>query len=145
MIQKSDGADTQEQSRNTTESSFQGRGEHILLVEDDESVLSVTARLLEKCGYAVTPVLNAEDAVSEFLKDRALYALLITDAVLPGQNGLTLTRRLRVIRPELPVLVTSGYPDSRISPDAACSREYAFIRKPYGLHELLMSICRTLS
>jgi two-component system, cell cycle sensor histidine kinase and response regulator CckA len=80
----------------------------ILLVEDEEFVREVVADILEFEGYRVFRARNADEAKAAFHRYGEIVRLLITDVVLPGQNGLDLARELRSDDPSLRVLFVSG-------------------------------------
>lgn len=83
--------------------------ETILFVEDEAFVREVTCEVLRSAGYRVLTVKNAAEAIREFDSKRGEVGLLLTDVVLPGENGRALARRLRQADPELRVLFVTGY------------------------------------
>jgi nitrogen-specific signal transduction histidine kinase/ActR/RegA family two-component response regulator len=85
-----------------------GRAFHVLVCDDDESVLNVLARSLEKLGYSVTAHSSGEAALEAFQAAPDDFDLLLTDQVMPGMTGLDLVTRIRDVRHELPVVVTTG-------------------------------------
>ena len=86
-----------------------GRGEHILLADDDEVVGLTTEALLQRAGYRVTRVSSGLAAVEAVREARDSYALVITDYNMPGLSGLGVAEHLAAAAPGLPVLITSGY------------------------------------
>jgi DNA-binding NtrC family response regulator len=80
----------------------------ILLVEDEGFVREVTGAVLESAGYRVLKAANAAEARFVFHSEKEVQ-LLLTDVVMPGQNGYELAKGLQHIRPELKTLFTSGY------------------------------------
>jgi PAS domain S-box-containing protein len=109
----------------------------VLLVEDNPDVASASASLLEQLGYTVRRVADAEAAVLDVERDSV--DLVFSDIVMPGKmDGLGLARRLKEIRPNLPVLLATGYSDA-----AANARgEFSIIRKPYEIHQLSQAIAK---
>jgi PAS domain S-box-containing protein len=109
----------------------------VLLVEDNPDVASASASLLEQLGYTVRRVADAEAAVLDVERDSV--DLVLSDIVMPGKmDGLGLARRLKEIRPNLPVLLATGYSDA-----AANARgEFSIIRKPYEIHQLSQAIAK---
>ncbi len=86
---------------------LRGRGT-ILLVEDEEYLREVTCEVLESAGYRVLKTRNAAEALSAFKEFKPIIRLLLTDVVLPGQNGRDLANDLRSVCPELRIIFISG-------------------------------------
>ena len=82
----------------------------ILLVEDESFLREVTCEILESAGYRVLKARTAPEAISAFDEYKTIVRLLLTDVVLPGQNGCDLATDLRSISPKLKIIFTSGYP-----------------------------------
>ena len=110
--------------------------ETILLVEDDESIRTLLARVLRRKGYHVIDAGNAGEALLECENLGNTVDLLITDIVMPRMSGVKLAQRLRTRRPELPVLLMSGYPESALTEAEQASLEFHFVPKPVDAHEL---------
>ena len=105
-----------------------GGDEKVLLVEDDPTVLSLTLDLLTGLGYQVTCATQAAEAL-EVLRSPAQIDLLFTDVVMPGGvSGVSLARMARELRPELAILLSSGF----IGEGAATEDvEFQLLDKPY--------------
>lgn len=82
--------------------------ETILLVEDESFLREVTCEILESAGYRVLKARTATEAISVFDECRTIVRLLLTDVVLPGQNGRDLATDLRNVSPKLKIIFTSG-------------------------------------
>ena len=109
----------------------QGRGETILVVEDEPQVLEFTTRLCNRLGYLTIQAVNGPDAI-EILKSDAPIDLLLSDVVLPGGiNGVDLAGEARRIRPDLPVLLTSGYAEQPVLERARAMTDVGFVSKPF--------------
>lgn len=106
-----------------------GGKETILLVEDDPQVRRSVQRVLRRYGYRVLVCGNGAEALKLVQTNRAIH-LLITDLVLPGMDGREVARELCRFRPELRVLLTSGFDHTPMSPDSAAGRVVLF-RKPF--------------
>jgi two-component system, cell cycle sensor histidine kinase and response regulator CckA len=105
----------------------------IVLVEDEEAVLTVMQRVLERAGYSVFAFANPMLAVDHLLA-KPEPSILITDVVMPGMNGFELCGVVRARFPELPVIFTSGYPLDNLPGGAATLPENSrLINKPFGL------------
>jgi signal transduction histidine kinase/CheY-like chemotaxis protein len=121
-----------------------GRGT-ILVVEDDQEVLAVTAENLRDLGYRVMTVANAMQAL-EILGSEQPIDLLFTDVVMPGDmNGAQLAIRARHIRPDLRVLLTSGHTAAALSREHALPDDLDVVAKPYRREELAQKISRVLT
>jgi CheY-like chemotaxis protein len=81
----------------------------ILLVEDESFLREVTCEILESAGYRVLKARTAAEAISAFDEYKTIVRLLLTDVVLPGQNGRDLATDLRSVSPKLKIIFTSGY------------------------------------
>ena len=114
-----------------------GGGGTVLLVEDNPEVAAISISLLEQLGYSVRRVADAETALREI--DRDAIDLVFSDIVMPGKmDGLALARRLREIRPNLPVLLATGYSDAA----ANVRGDFPILRKPYEIHQLSKAIAK---
>jgi PAS domain S-box-containing protein len=119
--------------------------ETVLVVEDDEPILSMSKRVLEDLGYTVLAVKEPEAAISlarEYLGD---IHLLVTDVVMPHINGRELADRICAIRPEVEPLFMSGYPDDVIADRGVLSEEAGFIQKPFSVGELARKVREALT
>jgi PAS domain S-box-containing protein len=103
----------------------------VLLVEDNPDVAMASTTLLEQLGYSVRWVPNASAALHEVAKDD--IDLVFSDIVMPGEmDGLALARMIHQQRPDLPILLTTGYSEAA----HAATAKFPIIRKPYELQEL---------
>ena len=110
--------------------------ETILVVEDDEDVATVAAETLKELGYQVVTALNAAQAL-EILSGNQPVDLLFSDVIMPGgMNGAQLAVEARRIRPELKVLLTSGYTAAALSFEHGLPNDLNVVGKPYQREEL---------
>jgi signal transduction histidine kinase len=108
----------------------------ILIVEDDEDVLAVTADSLRELGYQVVTAVTAARAL-EILRSDQPVDLLFSDVVIPGgANGAQLAVEARRVRPQLKVLLTSGYAAAALSLEHGLPDTLEFVGKPYERAEL---------
>ncbi|MBZ5597503.1 MAG: response regulator [Acidobacteriia bacterium] len=112
----------------------------ILLVEDEDFVREVTCEVLQSAGYRVLKARNAVEAAVAFRGHREQVRLLITDVVMPGQNGRDLARELRSVCPGLKILFVSGYPDNVIARDAGEERASFYLPKPFSAQSLVHAV-----
>jgi len=104
--------------------------EKILLVDDEEMLVNMGKDMLERLGYSVTVKRDGKQALEEFRKHPDQYDIIITDQTMPGMTGVNLSQEILTIRPDMPVILCSGY-SSIISEDKAAAigiRKY--IMKP---------------
>ena len=113
-----------------------GRGETILLVEDEPSVALLAERVLQQAGYTVVTAGNGQRALEQVLALELEFDLLLTDVIMPAMGGPELAERLRAIRPDLKVLFCSGYTDDALTQRGVLQGGVDLLRKPYGVEEL---------
>jgi CheY-like chemotaxis protein len=108
-----------------------GRGEVILVVEDDEGVRGMTRRILVDAGYEVREAPDGRSALELLGRDGATVRLVVTDVVMPDMGGRDLAARLATLRPDIAVLFTSGYTDGEIVRRGLLQPGAAFVQKPF--------------
>lgn len=117
--------------------------ETILVVEDEEAVLSMARRTLERQGYEVLVALSGRDAVRLARQHPGEIHILFCDMVMPDLTGRTIAERVTAARPDIQVLLTSGYGEQRLTEEAAPAGA-AFLPKPYTAAELTALIRQLL-
>jgi PAS domain S-box-containing protein len=105
--------------------------ETILLVEDEDLVRALTRRILEGLGYDVLEAADAEAALAHVRTHAGKIALVLSDVVMPGTDGLRLSAKIRALRPEVRVLYMSGYTDEAIAREGAFEPGTFFLQKPF--------------
>jgi PAS domain S-box-containing protein len=113
-----------------------GRGETVLLVEDEGPVRDATRRALEHYGYRVLAASEADEALRLSLEHRGDIDLLVTDVVMPALGGRGLAERLRALRPTLRVLYISGYNEEYVARHGVVPASDAYLQKPFTRHLL---------
>ncbi|KLU23880.1 histidine kinase [Caballeronia mineralivorans PML1(12)] len=112
------------------------RVDTVLIVEDEPDVLDAAGQLFRSIGYEVVTATNGVDAMA-MLERRTDIDILFTDVVMPkGMNGIQLVRSARELRPDLKVILASGYPLSALREQYGRIDDFAFVNKPYRLAEL---------
>ncbi|MGA1844682.1 MAG: PAS domain S-box protein [bacterium] len=117
-----------------------GQGERILLVEDEEGVRRFARKALSKNGYSVFEAGCAQEAMDIFDREKGNFLLVLSDVVLPDQNGIQLVDRLLSKNRHLMVILSSGYSDQRSQWPLICERNFKFIKKPYTALNLLQAV-----
>jgi two-component system, cell cycle sensor histidine kinase and response regulator CckA len=119
--------------------------EHILVVEDEESLRKLAYTLLSKLGYKVSTASNGEEAIFLVEEKKIQPDLIITDVIMPGINGILLANRLHHKFPELKVLYMSGYSDHVTLQRDIIEPGLPFIQKPFNINLLAETIRQLLA
>lgn len=123
-----------------------GGSERILVVEDEAEVRRPLARALRRYGYDVHEARHAADALLICAGLDAVPSLVISDVVMPGMNGMELSRKLRKRYPDISVVLVSGYGDSAPGLDFGTldPADGEVVEKPFSIPELLRRIRKVL-
>jgi signal transduction histidine kinase/ActR/RegA family two-component response regulator len=121
-----------------------GRGETILLVEDEASLQELASRILTRNGYEVRAARTAADALSITADGGQPVDLLLTDVVMPEMLGNEVARRAHAIRPALPVLYMSGYAQPILDTHGAFTSQIDLVEKPFSEATLLTRVRRAI-
>ena len=119
----------------------QGR---ILLVDDEKALLEMARDMLTSLGYTVTATDSPTEALALFAADPAAFDAVFTDQTMPGMTGAELAREILSLRPDMPIVMSTGYSDT-INPDTAAAigiREY--LLKPVLKRALAEALARVL-
>ncbi|MBI5556595.1 MAG: response regulator [Deltaproteobacteria bacterium] len=118
--------------------------ERILFVDDEELLVRMCKKMLERLGYTVTAHSSSIEALAAFSNAPAQFDLVITDQTMPELTGVELTRRLLRIRPDLPVILCTGFSNliSEESAKAIGIREFAL--KPLSMSSLALLVRKLL-
>lgn len=118
--------------------------ETVLIVDDEESFLDISSSILTDLGYKTLCASNGDEALA-ILKENPEIDLLFTDVVMPGTlNGLALARTAQQLRPELRVLLTSGFTGKIIEKNESDDLVRSMLRKPYHASDLAIRVRETL-
>ncbi|MBI3867915.1 MAG: response regulator [Verrucomicrobia bacterium] len=122
-----------------------GQGQHILVIDDEESLIAVERKTLERFGYQVTACRHFEEALDLFRANPSRFDLVMTDFDMPGKQGLELIAELRRMRADLPALLVSGNTTEELRSSAAASGVSVVIQKPITADELAQAVHDLLS
>ncbi len=111
----------------------------ILLVDDENSVRTFAVRALRKKGYDVVGCNSAENALETLETDKN-FQLLITDMVMPGQNGIELAKQVLEMLPEIKIILASGYSEDILKGEYTDIDNMSFIPKPFSLSDLTQKV-----
>lgn len=121
-----------------------GKGEHILLVDDEPENVRMETKALEHLGYRVTAFEHSPKALEAFLQNPQTFDLLVTDQTMPLLSGLELSRNILQARPGFPIILLSGYLEADIPQELRDIGLSAFLTKPVVLAELSTTIRKAL-
>ncbi len=121
-----------------------GRGETILLIEDEPAVLKTTQAMLQNLGYQVLTAENGQEALAIYAKRQAEIALVLSDMVMPDMDGLALLTSLKAQNPSIKVVMMSGYPLDQVEAGLLEQGVVDWFQKPITLGILAQTISRAL-
>jgi PAS domain S-box-containing protein len=122
-----------------------GRGERILVVDDEEVLRRVTARLLERLGYRALTAGSGAEALAMLADPDTALDLVLTDVMMPEMSGSALAAEVRRRHPAMPVIFVSGYADDSTMTLMVEEPRVHFLAKPYATGELLAMVRLALS
>jgi two-component system, cell cycle sensor histidine kinase and response regulator CckA len=114
----------------------------VLLADDEESVRTMTARILRQKGYTVIEAPDGEAALAALREYGGRFDLILTDLVMPGVDGTELAGQAEVLRPGVPVLFMSGYAEREIVERG--THGAALLRKPFRAGELVTAVRKAI-
>ncbi len=121
-----------------------GSGETILLVEDEDAIMKMISKMLEKLGYKVLTTDSPEKGLEMVSGLTGGIDMLITDVVMPGMNGRDLANRLLELYPDIKVLFMSGYTADVIANRGVLDDGLNFIQKPFTRKALAVKVRNAL-
>jgi CheY-like chemotaxis protein len=121
-----------------------GDRERILIVDDEESLVRLSTQILADLGYAATGFTSSAAALEAFVTDPQQFDAVITDESMPGTSGSQLIRKLREIRPTIPILLVSGYLSTAVVQRARDAGADEVLKKPVSARELATGLDRVL-
>ncbi|MEN8759962.1 MAG: response regulator [Desulfobacterales bacterium] len=110
--------------------------EQILLVDDEEVLAAMGKQMLEHLGYRVTVRTGSSDALNTFQSQPQDFDLVISDRTMPRMTGFELAKRIKTIRPDIPIILCTGYSDELEIERAAALGISRMVMKPLGMNEL---------
>ena len=135
-----------EQPEKETESShtlFRG-SEKILITDDENSIIAMLTHLFERLGYDVTASIDPVKIYETFEKDPSGFDLLITDMTMPKMTGYDLAKRIKALRPDMPIILCTGYSDMIDEKKAMEIGISRFIMKPLALYTVAETVRQIL-
>lgn len=126
-------------------SDIRGMGKRVMYVDDDEALVFLVQRALSRKGFEVTTFTDPRLALATLREQPLAFDLVVTDYNMPGYSGLELLKEARLIRPDLPVALASGYVTAEIEQNALAEGARALIHKPNDVDEMCETLQRLLN
>ena len=117
----------------------------VLLAEDSEAVRRIAEKVLRRVGARVIAVSDGQQAVDRFVANPEQFDLLFLDIMMPGLSGFEVAARCRSLRPDIPVLFSSGYAAESLGARVETAAKDPILRKPYGADALLAAVRRLVA
>ena len=138
------------QSRSDTSSQLKtdlplGKGELILVVDDEESIREITKGTLETFGYRVLTASDGTEAVAIYADTKSDIAVVLTDMMMPFMDGPATIRALQRMNPNVRIIAASGLGASQRAAEASLAGVQIFLDKPYTAEKLLKALAKILS
>jgi len=110
--------------------------ERILIVDDEQQVVKMVQEMLEELSYTVTTVTDSKAALERFASNPDDFDLVITDQTMPEMTGVELAKQIIHIRPDIPILLTTGFSKTITEEKIKNSDIRKYLRKPIVFHDL---------
>ena len=111
--------------------------ERVLFVDDEKLLVDIGKQMLERYGYRVTPRTSSVEALELFKAKPDEFDLVITDMTMPNMNGLELASEMIKLRPELPIILCTGFSETTTQAGAEAAGIKAFMLKPISRNDLI--------
>lgn len=122
-----------------------GKGEHILVIDDEEAILDISKSILENGGYVVIKSSTGQDAVEYFTQHQDRVDLVIIDVMLPDMNAREVLQLITAMKPEINIIITSGLKkEAEQLADECSDSAITVLPKPYPAEELLYTVSTVL-
>lgn len=118
--------------------------ERILFVDDEDAAISAMKKILSRLGYITTTSNSSPEALNIFKNNPEGFDLLITDMTMPGMTGMKLIKEVRAIRPDMPVILCTGYSDQIDEKKVEMAGINEFMIKPVNMNDIAEAIRRVL-
>ncbi|MCP3939856.1 MAG: PAS domain S-box protein [Desulfobacteraceae bacterium] len=118
--------------------------EHILVVDDEESIVQMEKKMLENLGYQISICTSSPEALKIFHNQPDDIALVITDMTMPDMTGIELVQKIRAIRPNIPIILCSGFSELINEEKAKYFNISKYLTKPVLKRDLATAVRKTL-
>ena len=121
-----------------------GNGETVLIVDDERALVALSEEMLAPLGYEPVGFDSSAAALRAFLAQPQRFDVILTDEAMPELTGTDLAREIRRVRPDVPIILMSGYGGTQLTARAAASGVSEVLRKPLQSHELAETLAHVL-
>jgi len=128
----------------TSPAALDGRGEHVMYIDDDEVMLLMVERLLQRSGYRTTCCRSPQEALEALSATPQAFDAVVTDYNMPGATGLEMAQTIGRMRPDLPVVISSGYVSEELRAGAERLGVRHLLHKQNTFEELPLLLRRIL-
>ena len=118
--------------------------EHIFLIDDEKTLVDIGTEMLQRQGYKITSCTRSVEALALFKAEADRFDLVVTDMTMPNLTGIELARKFLAIRPDIPILLCTGFSETITEETARKAGIKAFLLKPLTLHELARAVRKVL-
>jgi CheY-like chemotaxis protein len=118
--------------------------EHVLLIDDEEAQIQSIQNVLEQLGYTVVATTDSMEALKLFQEDPQAFDLVITDQTMPRLTGIKLAEELLLIRPDVPIILCTGFSETVDANGAKAIGIRQFLMKPFSIAEISETLRRAL-
>ena len=118
---------------------LRGKGQAVMVVDDEKAVRDISSRILERFGYRALPMASGQEAIQCYAREPSAIDAVITDIAMPGIDGLALMKRLRQINPNIRIMGMSGHGESTGPESRNPWSMGLFLTKPFTVEKLLVA------
>jgi CheY-like chemotaxis protein len=122
----------------------QGNGETVMIIDDQRSLVALAEETLAELGYEPVGFDSSVAALQAFRAEPQRFDLVLTDETMPDMSGVELAREMRCIRPDLPIVLMSGYSGAQLTERARAAGVAELLRKPLVRRDIAEALGRTL-
>ncbi|HXE97464.1 MAG TPA: PAS domain S-box protein [Dongiaceae bacterium] len=113
-----------------------------LVVDDEKNVLRIAVAMVKLCGFSVISACDGVDAIGKFREQAEKFDVVLMDLTMPNMDGVAAMHNLRLIKPDVKVILTSGFNEQEFDERISGQPPSGFIRKPYSLKEVKAELLR---
>ncbi|MBN2402370.1 MAG: PAS domain S-box protein [Spirochaetes bacterium] len=124
---------------------IKGKGERILLLDDEDSIVQSLGSILKNLGYKVEAFTDSREALDDFRNNPGNYDIIITDYSMPHMTGLELVRKIKEAKKDIPIILESGYIDQSLEESALQEGISILLTKPASTYQIADAVRRALS